>query len=187
MEKIHEAVRAAESRTSADVEIVVADMSDHYLEAEILGGVILAGVVALPVSVFVFNALVWSYLPVAFLLFFPARFLMRRSPALKVHFVGDKRKTHAVRERAARVFYGMELHRKKRKTGILFYLSILERKVWVLAGRDVHERLGDDTLQKFAGAISGGIKSGRACEAVCETLAGAGEALAAQFPPEAAA
>jgi putative membrane protein len=59
---------------------------------------------------------------------------------------------------------------------------LLEHKVWVLADKGICEKIDQDTLNRFAQAVSQGIKKGRACDALCDAMKEAGELLALHFP-----
>lgn len=180
--RIRETTHGVESRTSGEIAVMVVESSDHYFDAEILGGVLLGSLLALVLSVSFFHASLWWYIPLSFLIFFPARYVFKRVPALKTHFVGHHRKEHAVRLRAVRGFYEKGLHKTRDNTGVLFLISIFERKVRVLADSGIHEKIGQETLDKFARTVSQGIKEGRACDALCKAITEAGELLARHFP-----
>ncbi len=180
--RIRETTRSVEARTIGEIAVMVVDSSDHYFDAEIIGGVLLSGLLSLAVTVPYFHASVWWYVPFAFLMFFPSKFIVRRIPALKSAFVSPHRREHAVRLRAVRAFYEKGLYKTRKNTGVLFLISIFERKVRVLADSGIHEKIGQETLNQFARNISDGIKQGRACDALCEAVKGAGELLAQHFP-----
>src|SRR6266496_1404248 len=136
-ERIRRAVESAEAATSGEIATMVVEWSDSYREAEALGGVLLAGMVALVCSVLIQHVTIWTYIPLVFLLFIPCRALLRLFPALKPPLVGRKRIAEAVRERAVRAFYEKRLYKTRDETGILLFISLLERKVWILADRGV--------------------------------------------------
>jgi putative membrane protein len=101
---------------------------------------------------------------------------------LKRPFLGKGRREKAVRERALKAFYERGLYKTKNHTGVLFFLSLLEKKVWVLADKGIHEKIHQQTLNKFANIVSQGIREGRACEALCEAITGIGELLWEHYP-----
>ena len=180
--KIKAAVQDVESRTSGEIVVVVVDRSDHYREAEVLGGVLLGSVLSLVVTLLFFHVLIWSYIPLSFFLYFPCRLLFQRQEALKQLFVGARRKDEAVRMRAEREFFEKGLYRTKKDTGVLFFLSLFERKIWVLAGRAICEKMDQETLNRFAGQVSAGIREGRTCSALLETIREIGGLLSQYFP-----
>jgi putative membrane protein len=51
-----------------------------------------------------------------------------------------------------------------------------------LADRGIHEKIGQETLNKFAAQVSKGIADGRACDTLCEAIKEAGDLLARHFP-----
>jgi putative membrane protein len=182
----HERIKATtgdvESRTIGEVAVMVVDSSDHYMDAEVAGGAALAGLLALIPTVAYFHASVWSFIPIGFLLFFPARILFARVAFLKAALIGRRRKEHAVRLRAMRAFYEKDLHRTQKNTGVLFFLSLFERRVWVLADSGIHAKIEQKTLDRFARMVSTGIREGRACDALCDAIHEAGVLLAKYFP-----
>jgi putative membrane protein len=181
-DKIKETTVAAESRTIGEVAVMIVDESSHYHEAEILGGTILGSLVALIVTILFFHESIWWYIPLSFLLFFPAWFLFKEFRVLKIHCIGNKRKEKAVRERALKAFYEKGLYKTKQNTGVLFFISILEHKVWVLADKGIHEKIKQGTLNKFARHVAQGIREGRACDTLIEAIREAGELLAQHYP-----
>ncbi len=180
--RIEETTRDVESRTIGEVAVMVVDSSDQYIEAEVLGGIFLGSLLSLIITALYFNSSVWSFIPVSLILFFPSRFLFRKFPVLKTSFIGFRRKEETVRQRAVRAFYEKGLYKTRKNTGVLFFLSILERKVWVLADKGIYEKIEQETLNKFAINVSLGIKEGRACDSLCDAIREAGELLAKHFP-----
>jgi putative membrane protein len=161
---------------------VVIDQSSEYKEAEVVGGVFVGSLISLIVTATFFHGSVWAFIPCAFILFFPARLFFQKVPAMKAAFINKARKEKAVRERAVRTFYERGLYRTKKHTGVLFFLSLLERKVWVLADKGINGKIQQQTLNKFARMVSKGIHEGRASEALCEAINGVGELLWEHYP-----
>lgn len=181
-ERIKEVTREIESRTVGEVAVMVVESSDRYPEAEVIGGILLGSLLSFIGTLSFFYGSLWAYIPLSFFFFFPSWFLFRRVLPIKAAFISVKRKNHVVRERAIMAFYLKGLHRTKKNTGVLFFLSLIEKKVWVIADRGIHEKIGQETLNKFAKIVSEGIRDGRACEALCEAIKEAGELLAKHFP-----
>lgn len=180
--RIRETTRSIESGTVGEVAVMVVESSEHYFDAEVVGAILLSGSLSLAIAALHFHSSVWWYIPIAFLLFFPSRLMFRRFPVFKAILVSSHRKEHAVRLRAVRAFYEKGLHKTKGNTGILFFISVLERKVRVLADSGIHEKIGQETLNRFAREVSSGIKNGRACDALCAAMKDAGELLSQHFP-----
>lgn len=181
-ERLRATTQEVESRTIGEIVIMVVDRSDRYLEAEIFGGVFLGSLLSLILTLLFFHSSIWSYIPLSFIFFFPCRILFQRMDALKRFFIGIGRREEAVRLRAERGFFEKGLYKTKKKTGVLFFLSLLERKVWVLADKGIYEKMDQETLNRFAHEVSRGIKEGRACEALSQAIQEIGELLSRHFP-----
>jgi putative membrane protein len=182
LERITKTIHELESHTIGEVAVMVVDSSDHYIEAEMLGGIFLAGFLSLVMTTLNFHSSVWIYISLSFILFFPSKYLFKKIPILKTAFMGVKRKETAVMQRAVRAFYEKGFYKTKQQTGVLFFLSLLERKVWVLADKGIYERIEQKTLNRFANLVSQGIKDGRACDSLCNAITEAGLLLAKHFP-----
>jgi putative membrane protein len=182
LERITKTIHEVESHTIGEVAVMVVDSSDHYIEAEILGGIFLASLLSLVTTTLNFHSSVWAYISLSFILFFPSKYLFKKIPVLKTAFMGVKRKETAVMQRAVMAFYEKGLYKTKKNTGVLFFLSLLERKVWILADKGIYEKIDQETLNKFAKSVSQGIRDGRACDALCDAIRESGELLAKHFP-----
>ncbi len=180
--KIEETTRDVESRTIGEIVVMVADSSDHYVEAEILGGVLLGSLLSLILTVVFFHSSVWFFIPMGFIFFLPCQWVFKKAVPLKALFISRERKEDAVRRRALTAFYDHGLHKTRKNTGVLFLLSLLERKVWILADEGIHQKIGQESLDQFALAVSQGIREGRSGEALCGTILKVGELLSKHFP-----
>ena len=181
-ERLRATTHEVESRTIGEIVVMVVDHSDHYMEAEVLGSVLLGSLLSLILSVLFFHSSIWSYIPLSFIFFFPCWFLFIKVEVLKRLFIGIRRKEEAVRLRAERAFFERGLYRTKKNTGILFFISLLERKVWVLADKGIYEKMDQETLNRFASGVSRGIKEGRASNALSQAIQEIGGYLANHFP-----
>lgn len=180
--KIAESVRSVECCTIGEVAVMVVNSSDEYREATVLGSVLLGSGISLLVSEAFLNASLNYFILLSFL-FFPIMWmLLHYLPALKTSFVGRGRLEEAVRERAVRAFYEKGLYKTKANTGVLFFISLLEHKVWVLADKGIYEKIDQHTLNTYALTVSKGIKEGRACDALCLAIKDAGDILTKHFP-----
>ena len=181
-ERLKAITQEVESRTIGEIVVMVIDRSDHYIDAEVLGGALLGSLLSLILTLLFFHSSIWSYVPLSFLFFFPCRFLFQKVDGLKKLFIGVRRKEEAVRLRAERAFFERGLYKTKRNTGVLFFLSLLERKVWILADKGIYEKMEQETLNRFANEVSRGIREGRACDALSKAIQEIGVVLSRHFP-----
>ena len=181
-ELIRRAVADAELRSSGEIATMVLGASERYREAEQLGALLVSGLVAVIAAVILRHVTIWTYIPLVCLLFFPLLALFRRFPRLKLPFAGRRRQAEAVHDRALRAFYEKGLFRTREETGILIFISTLERKVWILGDRGINEKIPPGSWQTLAGELAEGIRAGRAADALCRVIAGCGSELARHFP-----
>ena len=179
---VEETTRAVECCTIGEVAVMVVDSSDQYADTEMLGGVFLGSFASLLVTVSFFHASLWFYIPLSILFYEPCRMLFRKILPLKRSLIGARRIEASVRQRAVRAFYERGLYKTRKNTGVLFFISLFEHKVWVLADKGIYEKIDQETLDRFARAVSLGIKDGRACDALCQAIKDTGEILAKHFP-----
>ncbi|WP_085812480.1 TPM domain-containing protein [Geoanaerobacter pelophilus] len=181
-ERIREAVVRAEKGSSGEIATMVVWASDRYREAEALGALLLAALVAVVVAVAFRHVTIWSYIPLVCLLFYPVLLLLRRFPRLKLSFAGANRVAEAVRERALVAFYQQGLYRTKEETGILVFISLLERKVWILGDRGINRKIPPGQWQSLVDELTRGLREGTAADSLCRVISRCGDELARHFP-----
>lgn len=181
-ERIERAVSEAEASTAGEIATMVVDASDPYREGAVLGTVLLASFVSFMLSVLFHHVTVWFYVPATVALALPSWYLFRLVPRLRLPFVTRSRIRLAVRERALRAFYEKGLYRTRDATGILIFISLLERTVWILGDRGIDQRIPPETWQELSAGLSQGIRNGEAGDALCRTIGRCGVILAGHFP-----
>ncbi len=181
-ELIRQAVQAAEADTSGEIATMVVDESDRYPEAELSAALFIATMVSLVLAVLTEHVTIWSYIPMAMLFFIPGRFLVQRFPRLKLPFAGRRRIAEEVHQRAVRAFFEKGLYRTRHETGVLIFMSMLERKVWILGDRGINERIDPTSWQVMAGELAEGLATGKGCDALCSVIAKCGTELSRHFP-----
>ena len=87
-----------------------------------------------------------------------------------------------MRIRALRAFTEKGLYRTQAQTGVLFFLSLMERTVWVLADKGIYEKIRQEQLDRFAANVSQGVREGRASQALRQAITDAGALLSEHFP-----
>jgi putative membrane protein len=180
--RIEATVHDVESMTTGEVVVMVVDSSDHYADAEIMGALFGAGTLSLLLTVLLFHSSLFWFIPITLLLLVPFHHLCTRVAPLKALFIGARRRDETVRERAVRAFFERGLYKTRENTGVLFFLSLLERRARVLADRGIYQKMDQEKLNQFARMVSQGVKQGRACEALVEAIQGFGVLLSKHFP-----
>lgn len=180
--QIAAAIGKVEKTTSGEIAVMVVDGSDSYPEGIILSGVILGGLASLALT-----ELFFADSLTVFMIFFAglslaAGWLTAYVPALKRIFIPKHRMEQQVREQAIQSFYEKGLHKTRDATGVFFFVSLFERKVWILADTGINGKISPQELQVYASDMATGIREGRAAGILCREIASLGEVLTEHFP-----
>ncbi len=130
-------VKEIETRTDAELVLAIRSRSDLYRQADYLFGALLAvaGLIFLLFSPVTFHP---NWVLIEVVLFFAlGAFLSSRSNVLRRLLTSKKLRAEKVRLSAAAMFYEAGIANTRQETGILVYVSLLERRVEVLADRGV--------------------------------------------------
>jgi putative membrane protein len=187
-DKISAAVQAAEKRTSGEIVPMVVSASYHYPMADVIG----AAAICLPLAIVLTHLIgsglwiggqnLWLFLGL-FALLFPACYLLvGRTPALKRHFVSRREMDEEVQEAAVTRFYQEGLYRTRDETGVLIFISVFERRVWVLADRGINAKVEPGQWDGVVATIVAGIRQRRPADAICAAVQTVADILQAHFP-----
>ena len=180
--EIAAAIKEVEKNTTGEIAVMVVDESDSYPEGNILSGVILGGLVSL-----VITELFFADSLTVFMIFFAGLslgtgWMTEHFPALKRIFIPKNRMAELVLEQAVQSFYEKGLHKTRDATGLFFFVSLFEHKVWILADTGIYSRISQQELQVYASDMAKGIRQGNAAEILCRKIASLGEVLTQHFP-----
>ncbi|MHB1015028.1 MAG: TPM domain-containing protein [Desulfurivibrionaceae bacterium] len=181
-QQIAATIGEAEKKTSGEIVAMVVTASDTYPEATLLAGLSIGGLSALLITdLFLGNSLGY-FLPLMAVGTIGVGRLAKIFPPLLRLFIPATRLETRVAHRALLAFYEKKLHATRDNTGVLFFISLLERKVWILADTGIYQKISQETLMAHVNDIATGIKQGRACNALCREIEAVGVILARHFP-----
>jgi putative membrane protein len=178
--RIHAVVADIERRTSASFMLAVVPVSDRYLLYPVVWGAIIGlaatGVVALvnPAlgigagflidgAIFVALTLVLDWLP------------------LRLRIVPRRIKHHHARQFAYREF-AAHIAAAKERNSVLFFVSLGERYVEILADREIHARVGEGTWNKLVADFIAAVKAGRLVDGFVTAVESCGALLETHYP-----
>jgi len=179
------AVRDVESRSPGEVVPYAADRSDAYPEAAWTTatlGALLGGLAAAMAHGMLGGALeepaVWLASPP--IVGAALGYLLGAVwPALRIHLVHADVVEHRVRQRAFAAFVEQEVFRTEARTGILLFLSLLERRVIVLADTGIAARVPQQEWDAIVAGVVAGMRRGQPGPALAEAIRRCGDLLAA--------
>ncbi len=190
-ERINEAVRRAEQRTTGEIVPMVVAASARYREAGYRTGLML-GWLTLAVLLTVERYwLPWGWhagnagwLLLAVIGAYGCGEWLGRFPTVIRLVTSRDRMAYKVMLRARRAFHDHGLDRTEGRTGILIFVSLLEHRVQVLADQGINTRVPPGTWDGVVQGIVEGIRADRPADALCEAIAQCGELLARHCPSE---
>ncbi len=182
LQRIHAELTAAEERTVGEIVPVVLERSDRHPAALWLAAV---------AFVLLGSALLATWLPWER----PALLLLCQIalgalgygtahwlPDFQRLFVREARATEMAEEQAFQEFYRHGLHETEARTGVLIFVSLLERRVVVLADDGIDAVVGPEQWSETDGAILKGVADGSLRDGLIAGIRSAAEVLAEHFP-----
>ena len=188
-ERIKQTVQQAERGTKGEIVPMIVPASALYREAGYRTGLILA---LLALAVLLTLEMYWlpwgwyagnaGWLMLAVVVVYGiGQWLGTFSSIIRL-VTSRERMAYKVKLRAEQAFYQHGLHNTKDRTGILILVSLLERRVHVLADKGINDRVPPGTWDSLVGVILEGIHTGHATDGICEAITKCG-ALLSQVSP----
>ncbi|MCI0651958.1 MAG: hypothetical protein L0Z55_08745 [Planctomycetes bacterium] len=194
--EIEAAVRRAEQGTAAEIVLVVATRSGRYDRAEDLFG-ILCGLIAMSALWVSCQGLrpatgEWEagwevtvgllpLLAVFLAAFLLGAWLATRFPFLARGFASRREMLDEVKRTAAEAFHRFRVRDTAGATGLLIFLSLYERSVWIVGDDRLHERIDDAAWAPARDAVVAGFRGNTPAAGLLRAVEIAGTALAAKF------
>jgi putative membrane protein len=188
-ERIRQAVQQAERVTKGEIVPMIVPASALYREAGYRTGLILA---LLSLALLLTIEIYWlpwgwhagnaGWLLLAVVISYGLGQWLGRVPMVVRLVTSRERMAHKVALRAEQAFYKHGLHQTKGRTGVLILVSILERRVHILADKGINDHVPAGTWDGLVNGILDGIRTGQATDAICAAIAKCG-ALLAQVSP----
>jgi putative membrane protein len=180
-ERIHAAVAATEQRTGAHFALVIVPMSDRYALFPAVWAAVIAlsatGVLALlrpGLAIgagFIINAAL--FIALAFVLDWPP---------LRLRIVPASIKHNHARQLAHREFATCIVGSAPHRNGVLFFVSLSERYVEVLADREIHNRVAPGTWEKLVADFVAAVGANRLADGFVAAVEACGATLEAHYP-----
>jgi putative membrane protein len=190
-ERIRQAVQQAERVTKGEIVPMIVPASALYREAGYRTGLILALLALALLLTIEIYWLPWGWhagnagwLLLAVVVSYGLGQWLGRVPMIVRLVTSRERMAHKVTLRAEQAFYKHGLHNTKGRTGILILVSMLERRVHVLADKGINDHVPAGTWDGLVNGIIDGIRTGQATDAICAAIAECGTLLAQVSPAD---
>ena len=179
--RIEAAVTAAETRTSAEFAVVVAQSSDHYAAYPLLWSAVLALVaggavaVALPYTSAAMTIAVQAAV-------FVVSSLVLHVHALRVRLVPGSVAIEHARRLAQLQFAALVQDRTHGDIGLLLFVSLAERHVEILVDRGIADRIPQSAWQGIVDEFVAAVRGRQLVEGVVTAVERCTSVLEQQFP-----
>lgn len=179
---VREAIAAAERRTVGEILPVVVERSDPHPGADWL-----AAIFCLLVSTSLLAPwMPWDH-PVYLIL---TQFAMgaagfglaRLLPGFKRLFIAEDRASSVAMEQAFQEFYANGLHKTEAATGVLLFVSLLERRAIVMSDEGIDSKVSPDFWAGTSDLILQGIRQGSLREGLIAGVRQIGGCLSEHYP-----
>ncbi len=197
---VSQAVQAAEKDTSGEIVTIVADHSDRYLDVALWWSILAAimGLAAMATFPDFYTGLMaklsngWVQensfadglrlaLAVAVIKFSIVRLVLQWVP-LRLALTPGIVKSRRVRRRAIRYFKVGAERRTAGRTGILIYLSQIERRAEIVADEAIHGIVPDEAWGVAMADMLTHVREGRTAEGMIAAIRDVGAILTEHFP-----
>lgn len=178
--RLTDAIRAAEANTSGEIYVVVADSAGNFRLVPVFWGALFALLLPWPLL----YATDWSI--VRILLAQAAGFLavsaLLSLPKLRYRVVPHGIAEEAARHAAELHFMAHGIHLTTERTGVLIYVSMMPRRIEVLADDGIHGKVDPATWDKTVAQIVSHARDGRLADGLIAAIRSTGDVLAQHFP-----
>ncbi|MCK4653497.1 MAG: TPM domain-containing protein [Candidatus Cloacimonetes bacterium] len=196
LKKISSAVKNAEKKTSGEIVTAIIKESYNYAIYELIFAVITGLIYFIIMMFFVGNiekwleGIFWDYSIHHLVMFYgfstfiviTILYFIGNISNVDRFIVAKKIMQIKVNERAIRHFMESGVCNTKERTGILIFISILERRVELLADSGINEKIPQGKWQNIVDNIIKGIKKKNVTAHLIESINDCGDLLAQHFP-----
>lgn len=185
IQKIETAIEEAERHTSGEIVPVIVRRSSA------IGHIPLLLTLSLIFQISVIAALFWPaafvapvvyFWPLIWITLYVISGLLTRLKSVQRFFVPNEDEEWQAFQRAKLEFYENKVYRTQEGTGILIFVSVMERKALILADKGISEKLPADTWDKVLGKLRKSLHDHKWGEGFVSAIHECGELLKPHFP-----
>ena len=180
-DRIAEAIRAVESRTSAELVAVVAHEAESYHYIPTLWAAVVAFAVP-PLALVTDAALPLSELCLIQLATFVVLAALGWWRPVRMALVPTRVKKARAARLAHEQFFVQRLHETAGRTGVLIFVSVAERHVEIIADVGISKLVGNEVWQRAVDHFVANVKAGRIAEGFIGAIEQCGGVLIGHFP-----
>jgi putative membrane protein len=180
-DRVAEAIRMAETKTSGEIFCVIAHQASDYRLVPLAWAALATLVVPAPLIYLT----LWpaSLIYLVQLVVFIVLAIVLAQPAIRFHVVPRRAKHERAHALAMRQFFAQGLDRTEKRTGVLIFASAAEHYAEIVADAGINSKVTPEVWRQAIDVLIAGIKDGRAGDGFVAAVEQCGAVLAAHFPP----
>ena len=194
---IMEAVKEAEAKTNGEIAIATIFQSDSYSFVEAFFAMILSFFILFIISLFsnelyeILSSHFWefsvhSFVSYIYIFIIPITlffFAIANLPSIDRLIIPKNVKDKRVYNRAIRHFVESGIYKTSNRSGVLIFVSILERRVFVIADSGIACKVEQKEWDLICETMTSHLKHGKPKEAFIDGITLCGKLLSKYFPP----
>jgi putative membrane protein len=178
-QRISDAIRAVEARTSGELMTVIARESANYGHIPLLWAALIALLLPAPL---LFTGLATAHIfEIQWGVFVVLALLLHIGP-IKMAVTPARVKRAYAQRYAREQFFAQGLHRTHERCGVLIFVSLAEHYVEIIADEGIDARLAPGVWEKAVADFVREVKAGRVAQGFLRAVEDCGETLIAHFP-----
>ncbi|MHA3792614.1 membrane protein [Sphingomonas sp. YL-JM2C] len=199
IQRVTDAVTAAEARSDAEIATIVSERSDNYNDVPLIWAALVALLALAVYAAFpgfyiglldrvtggwhVWTMREWMTVLVfaTTIKFLGTRYIVGWWP-LRMAFTPGRTKTRRVRARAVALFKASTEQRTLSRTGVLLYLSLAEHRAEIVADEAIVAKVSPDAWGAAMALLIDGCKADRPADGMVAAVGAIGDVLAEHFP-----
>lgn len=125
----------------------------------------------------------WMWLwPLLLVAVYYVSHVFAKVPWIQKHLVPERDEVMQVHQRAHLEFYTNKVHRTQEGTGVLIFISVMEKKAVILADEEIAKRLPKDIWDQVLSGLRENLHQGRWGEGFVQAIENCGQHLKTHFP-----
>ena len=186
-QKVTDAIAKAEKTTRGEIVAVAARHSDDYVHVPL--HIATAVALAVPLMLMLYNhyfpwdAISFTWLFVVQLMVFILAALLLSLPFLRYHITPKRLMQKYASRNASQQFLALNTSSTRGRTGVLIFVSVLERYVEIIGDIDITSKVDKSSWQKIVDDMLPLLAQHKISEAMVLAVERCGVVLATHFPP----
>ena len=180
-DRITNAIRSAEAKTSGEIVCVLTQTSSHATGLPIFIATIVA--LAVPWLLTAFTAMTVYRILLLQIFTFVALLMLLCLPRVRVALMPHRARRAMAYRFAMEQFTNRGLARSRNEPGILIFVSLTERYARIIAGPEIAARVPQARWQEAVDALIAHTRNGRVADGFIAAIQMCGNELAKHFPP----